>query len=64
MVVHGVQKDVTWDVRARRAGAQLTARATTTVKFGDFGMAPPKAEPVLLVVDEIRLELDIVATQT
>lgn len=63
MVIHGVQKDATWDVRARRAGAQLTARATTTVKFGDFGMTPPKAEPVVLVVDEIRLELDLAATQ-
>ena len=63
MVLRGVLKEVTWDVTARRAGAQLTARATTTVRFGDFGMTPPRAEPVLMVVDEIRLELDLVARQ-
>ncbi len=63
MLIHGVQKEVTWDVTARRAGTQLSARATTAVKFGDFGMTPPKAEPVVNVVDEIRLELDLVATQ-
>jgi polyisoprenoid-binding protein YceI len=63
MAIRGVPKDVTWDVTARRSGTQLAARATTTVKFGDFGMAPPKAEPVVLVVDEVRLELDLVATE-
>jgi polyisoprenoid-binding protein YceI len=64
MVMRGVARDVTWDVTARRAGAQLTARATTSVKFGDFGMAPPRAEPVLMVVDEIRLELELAARQS
>jgi polyisoprenoid-binding protein YceI len=63
MAIRGVQKEMTWDVTARRAGTQLAARATATVKFGDFGMAPPKAEPVVVVVDEIRLELDLVAAQ-
>ena len=63
MVIRGVQRDVTWDVTARLQGAQLTGRATTTVKFGDFGMTPPRADPVLMVLDEIRLELDLVGTQ-
>jgi polyisoprenoid-binding protein YceI len=64
MLLRGVARDVTWDVTARRAGAQLSARATTTVRFGDFGMTPPRAEPVVMVVDEIRLELDLVAAQS
>jgi polyisoprenoid-binding protein YceI len=64
LLVRGVQKDVTWDVTTRREGAQLNGRALTTVKFGDFGMTPPRAEPVVSVVDEIRLELSLVATMS
>ena len=64
MLLRGVTRDITWDVTARRAGTQLSARATTTVRFGDFGMVPPRAEPVAMVVDEIRLELDLVAVQS
>jgi len=63
LLMRGVARDVTWDVVARRAGTQLSARATTTVRFGDFGMTPPRAEPVVMVIDEIRLELDLVAAQ-
>ena len=61
MLMRGVTRDLTWDVTARRAGTQLSARATTTIRFGDFGMTPPRAEPVVMVVDEVRLELDLVA---
>jgi polyisoprenoid-binding protein YceI len=61
MTVKGVQKDVTWDVTAKREGPQLTGKATTSVKFGDFGMEPPRVGAVLSIVDEIRLELDLVA---
>jgi polyisoprenoid-binding protein YceI len=63
LLVHGVQREVTWDVTARRDGTQLTGRAVTAVKFGDFGMTPPRADPVVSVVDEIRLELNLVAVQ-
>ena len=63
MTVHGVQKEVTWDVTATREGTRLTGTATTAFKFGDFGMTPPKAPAVLSVVDEIRLEVNLVANQ-
>jgi polyisoprenoid-binding protein YceI len=59
MTVHGVQKEVIWDVTATRNGSNLTGKATTAIKFGDFGMEPPKVPVVLSVVDEIRLELDL-----
>lgn len=64
MLMRGVTRDLTWDVTARRAGTQLSARATTTIRFGDFGMTPPRADPVVMVVDEVRLELDLVAAQS
>ena len=61
--IHGVRKDLTWDVAAKREANQLTGTATTSFKFGDFGMRPPQAAVVLSVVDEIRLEVLLVATQ-
>ena len=64
MTIHGVQKEVTWDTTATRQENRLTGSATTTVKFGDFGMEPPRAPVVLSVVDEIRLELNLVAVQS
>jgi polyisoprenoid-binding protein YceI len=63
--IHGVDKDVTFDVKATRAGGDLTATATLnpTIKFGDFGMPLPAAPGrVLSVVDEIKLVIDLVAT--
>jgi polyisoprenoid-binding protein YceI len=64
MTVHGIQKEVTWDVTANRSGTELEGTATTAVKFGDFGMSPPRVPVVLSIVDEIRLELDLVASLT
>ena len=65
LTIHGMTKDVTFDVVAKRSGGDLTATATLnpTLKFGDFGMSPP-AVPlrVVSVVDEIRLVVDLVAT--
>lgn len=63
--IHGVDKDVTFAVKATRAGGELTATATLdpTIKFGDFGMPLPAAPGrVLSVVDEIKLVVDLVAT--
>lgn len=65
LTIHGVTKDVTFDIVAKRAGTELTATATLNpaVKFGDFGMTPPVvAQRVVSVVDEIRLAVELVAT--
>ena len=65
LTIHGVDKDVTFDVKATRAGSDLTATATLNpaIKFGDFGMPLPAAPGrVLSVVDEIKLVIDLVAT--
>jgi polyisoprenoid-binding protein YceI len=63
MTIHGVQKEVTWDVTAARGGTSLTGTATTAFTFGDFGMTPPRAPVVLSVVDDVRLEVNLVASQ-
>ncbi len=65
LTIHGVTKDVTFDVDATRAGGSLTATATLnpTFKFEDFGMQQPAAPGrVISVVDEIHLVIDLAAT--
>lgn len=64
MTLRGTTKPVTWNVTAKRDGKSLTGKAATTIMFGDFGMTPPKAGAVVSVKDEIRLEVDLVATAT
>ena len=63
MTLHGVQKDLTWDVTARREPGQVTGTATTHFSFETFGMQPPRAAVVLSVVDDIALEVTLVANQ-
>lgn len=65
MTIHGVEKEVGFDVKAKRTGAELAASAVLSpaAKFGDFGMTPPKAPAVLSVVDEIRMEIELTGTE-
>lgn len=65
MTIRGVTKDVTFDVQAKRDGADLTAAATAAPSwtFGDFGMSVPVLPlRVVSVVDELRIVVDLVAT--
>ncbi len=65
LTLHGVTKSVTFDVRATRTDGKLTATATANPswKFGDFGMEPPSSFSVLSIVDEIRMEFELVARE-
>jgi polyisoprenoid-binding protein YceI len=65
LTLHGVTKQVTFDVRASRADGKLNATATANPswKFGDFAMQPPTSFSVLSIVDEIRMEFALVATE-
>jgi polyisoprenoid-binding protein YceI len=66
VTVHGVTKDMTFAVTAKRDGARLTATATNEPawKFGDFNMAMPRVASVLSIEDDIRIEVSLVATET
>lgn len=61
LTVHGVTNPATWQVTAQFADSSVSGNATTTVKLTDFGMSPPKAGPVLSIVDDIVLVLDFTA---
>lgn len=65
LTLHGVTKTVTFDVRATRADGKLNAVATANPswKFGDFAMQPPTSFSVLSIVDEIRMEFALVASE-
>ncbi len=63
LTAHGVTKEVTWDARAKRAGTDLSGTATTKFAFGTFGMEVPRVLLVLSIVDDIRVEIDLVARQ-
>ena len=66
MTVHGVTKDATFSVVAKRDGARLTATATADPAwtFGDFGMTVPRVASVLSIEDSIRVEITLVAIET
>lgn len=63
MTVNGLEREVRWDVNAERSGRDLSVRARTAFKFGHFGMEPPRRGPVLSIVDEIRMEIELAAKQ-
>jgi polyisoprenoid-binding protein YceI len=65
MSVHGLTKSVVFDVKAKRSGGDLTATATVApaFQFATFGMTQPRVFTVLSIKDEIRLEVQLVATQ-
>jgi polyisoprenoid-binding protein YceI len=58
LTVHGVTKPWTWDVTLTVDGNDFTGKATTHIKFGDFGMDQPRLMIVISVVDDVKLEYD------
>jgi polyisoprenoid-binding protein YceI len=65
MTVRGVTKELAFDVVATRASSDLRATATLSapLQFATFGMTQPRVFSVLSIKDEIRLEVQLVATQ-
>jgi polyisoprenoid-binding protein YceI len=62
MTLHGVTKDVTWEVKARREGDIMTALATLEMLYSDFDITPPNIAGFVSVEDDVTLQMDIVAT--
>jgi polyisoprenoid-binding protein YceI len=58
LTVHGVTKPVTWTATVTADGSGFSGRATTHVKFEDFGMTQPSVPVLAHVADDIRLEYD------
>jgi len=61
MTVNGLEREVRWNVSARRSAGDLTVNANTAFRFGLFGMDPPRRGPVLSIQDEIRMAIELAA---
>ena len=62
LTIEGVSKTVSWDANARFSADSLDGSASTTVTFDDFGLTKPSFAFIISVEDEIRLEMDIIAS--
>jgi polyisoprenoid-binding protein YceI len=59
--LHGVEKEITWEVEARREGNVITALATTNFLYVDFGITPPNIGGFVSVEDDVTLQMQIIA---
>jgi polyisoprenoid-binding protein YceI len=58
MTLHGVTKEVTWNVVATFGNDVVGGRATTTLDFATFNLAKPSLARLLSVDDKIELEIE------
>lgn len=63
MKIHGVERRLTWPVQVTRSGNEVRVVGATAFHFGDYGMAVPANRLILSVVDDVRLEVDLVARE-
>jgi polyisoprenoid-binding protein YceI len=59
LTIRNVTKPVTWDVTCQGQANQGTCHATTSFNFEYFNLTQPHVGPVLSIVDNITLELDL-----
>jgi len=61
MDLHGVRKEITWDVKARHEGNVITALATVNFKYADFNIPVLNVANFVSVEDNVTLQVQIVA---
>ncbi len=61
MDLHGVQKELTWEAKARREGNVITALATVNFKYADFNIPVLNIAGIVSVQDNVTLQVQIVA---
>ncbi len=59
--LHGIQRQVTWKVEALRQANVITALATVTIAFADYGITPPSVGGFTLVGNDATLQVQLVA---
>jgi polyisoprenoid-binding protein YceI len=64
VTLHGVTKEVTWNVVAVLGNAQVGGRATATIDFASFNMTKPTLARLVSVEDKIGLEIEFRCTRT
>ena len=61
--IHGVQKEVTWELKITRQANVISALATLNFKFSDFGVTPPSLGGFVSVQDHGTLQAQIIAQE-
>jgi polyisoprenoid-binding protein YceI len=61
LTLHGVQREVTWDVKARWEQSVVTALATTSVRYRDFDITVPNVGRTVSSNENVTLQAEIVA---
>ncbi len=64
MTLHGVTKEVTWNVVATFGNDMVGGRATTSFEFATFNLAKPTLARLLSVDDKIALEIEFRCKRT
>jgi polyisoprenoid-binding protein YceI len=59
LTVRDATRRITWEATATFGGQDVSVRARTAFRFGDFGLRVPRVSVVLSVEDSIRLETDL-----
>jgi polyisoprenoid-binding protein YceI len=61
LTIRSVQREVTWDVKAKRDGNVLTALATVNFRYADFGVPVPNIGGFVSVEEDVTLQVQITA---
>jgi polyisoprenoid-binding protein YceI len=62
LMLHGVEKQVTWDVKVRREGNVISMLATLKVSLSDYGIAVSKLSSLASVQDQGTFQIQLIAT--
>lgn len=60
--LHGVTKDVVWDVKAKKQGNAVSALATLEITFSDYNINKPNIAGFVSVEDNATIQVQVVAT--
>jgi polyisoprenoid-binding protein YceI len=63
MTLHGVTREVTWNVVATFGNTSVGGSATTTVEFAAFDLTKPSLARLVSVDDKIQLEIEFRCTR-
>ena len=59
--LHGVQKDVTWELKVKQEQGILSGLATIKFKYSDFGIRKPDIGGFVSVEDEVTIQVQLFA---
>ncbi len=61
--LHGVKKDVTWELKVKKDGEIISGLGTTKFKYSDFGITKPDIAGFVSVDEEVTLQIQLFAKQ-